>query len=85
MHTIAHAPARLWINGWMDVQIFTDTRSKFYQRSSRIRVDLQSYESKPTDKREKNDWRPWKIWTGRTTKEKEKKTFFYLSSQSVMK
>ena len=32
-------------------------RPNFSARSSRIRVDLLSYESKTTDKRQQNDWR----------------------------
>ena len=32
------------------------TSSDFYPRSSRIRVDLLSYESKQADEREQNDW-----------------------------
>ena len=33
------------------------TRPNFFLRSSRIRVDLPSYESKTTDKRGQYDWR----------------------------
>ena len=35
-----------------------------FLRFSRNRVDLLSYESKTTDKREQYDWRAVKIWTG---------------------
>ena len=35
--------------------IFFSARQFFFQRSSRNRVDLLSYESKPTDKREQYD------------------------------
>ena len=37
------------------------TRPKFYSPSSRIRVDLLSYKSKMTDKREQYNWRAEKI------------------------
>ena len=36
-----------------------------FLRSSRIRVDLLSYESKPTDKREQYDWRAEKNFDGK--------------------
>ena len=36
----------------------------FFQQSSRIMVNLLSYESKATDKREQYDWRAEKNWTG---------------------
>ena len=34
-----------------------DTRPNFLVRSSRVKVDLLSYESKTTNKRQQNDWR----------------------------
>ena len=37
---------------------------KIFLRSSRIRVDLQSYESKPTDKQEQYDRRAEDVITG---------------------
>ena len=40
------------------------SRSYFFQPSSRIRVDLLSYNSKPTNIRGQNDWRAEKSWTG---------------------
>ena len=36
----------------------------FFVRSSRIRVDLLSYDSKPTDKREQNYWKAKKNLDG---------------------
>ena len=39
-------------------------RPNFFLRSSHIRVDLQAYESKPTDNREKYDWRAEKNLDG---------------------
>ena len=43
----------------LDKRTFLDghTRPIFFRRSSRIRVDLLSYESKPTYKWEQYDWR----------------------------
>ena len=38
--------------------------NKQIMRSSRIRVNLLSYESKPTDKREQYDWRTEKNFNG---------------------
>ena len=40
------------------------TRPDFFLRSGRIRVDLLSYESKTTDKREQYDWRTEKNLDG---------------------
>ena len=37
---------------------------QFFVRSSRIRVDLLSYESKTTDKQQQNYWIAEKNWTG---------------------
>ena len=38
--------------------------TNFFLRSSRNKVDLLSFESKTTDKREQYDWMGEKIWTG---------------------
>ena len=38
--------------------------TNFFLRSRRIRVDLQSYESKTTDKRQQNDWKGGKKLDG---------------------
>ena len=40
------------------------TRPLFFQPSSRVRVDLLSYESKPTDKQEQYDRMAEENWTG---------------------
>ena len=40
------------------------TRPNFFQRSSRIRVNLLLYESKTTNKRQQNDWRAKKNLDG---------------------
>ena len=44
------------------------TRPDFCLRSSRIRVDLPLYESKPTDKQEEFDWKAEKHLDGNATK-----------------
>ena len=44
--------------------IIPTTRPIFFLRSSRIRVNLLSYESIPTDKREQYDWRAEKNLDG---------------------
>ena len=56
-------PGRFKIGAWPIIRL--KTRPIFFLRSSRIRVDLLSYESIPTDKREHYDWRAEKIWTGK--------------------
>ena len=43
------------------------SRPNYFQRSSRNRVNLLAYKRKPTEKREQNDWRAEKIWTGYNT------------------
>ena len=46
------------------------TRPNYFLQSSRIRVDLLSYESKRTDKREQYDWRAEKNLDGYNMKER---------------
>ena len=45
----------------------TKPRPNFYLRSSRISVDLLSYESKPTEKLEQNNWRSEKNLDGKVS------------------
>ena len=47
-------------------KIWMGTRPKMFLGSSRNRVDLLSYDSKTTDKREQYDWMAGKIWTGKS-------------------
>ena len=54
------------------------TRPIFFRRSSRIRVDLLSYESKTTDKQQQNDWRAKKNLDGHMM------SFFTLCSQRTI-
>ena len=54
--------------GWTHTRttkpVITHSRPDFLRRSSCISVDLLSYDSKPTEKREQWDWRAEKNWTG---------------------
>ena len=63
------------------------TRPNFFLQSCHIRVDLQSYESKPTDKWEQYDWRADKNLDGykrRVQLDGFKKLDRYLESTSLL-
>ena len=64
--------ARRWKNLYSS---HSNSRPIFFVRSSRIRVDLLSYESKLTDKRQQNDWRAKKNLDGLSC-------FFYINNEN---
>ena len=56
----------------------------FVLRSSRNRVDLLSYESKPTDKPKQYDWMAEKNWTGAKLNNNKKKMHLAAHSKSLI-
>ena len=63
-----YGPTIPCVRTYLLVYVSCFARPNFFVRSSRIRVDLLSYESKTTDKRQQNDWRAKKnldgwLWT----------------------
>ena len=56
-YVIFHLFSLLRLAGEIKSYIPYLSRPIFFHPSSRIKVDMQSYKSKPTDKREQYDWR----------------------------
>ena len=60
------------------------SRPIFFLRFSCIRVDRLSYESKPIDKREQNDWRAEKNLNGYLSNQSIEKLIYSKNSSSVL-